>query len=332
MQYKIPEQLSEFQRGMYLHLCEWKSRNITPLPGSFGGKMYDVILPGKLQQGLPHLYDPVRARFREHQNKFHLKTHKFAGHMASSQIASANLFLPLMEAPLTAAQILRDVKPDLKSIAVEEFDRGLRIEFGDEGANRLGDQGSQGATDADIAIAYRNHEDELCLWLITHKLTENEFTACGGYRNPANQHKDDCDRNAAARQGRENCFLHSARRFNYWSITFKNKDMFPLENLQKDEACPFRGGMNQLWRTQLLATAIETDPNGRYKKTFHSVVHHPGNASLLPSMQAFHNLLGQKDRFSWFSSDQLLTAAQVSDNGDIKTWAKWYQDLYFWKS
>lgn len=315
---------------MYIHLCEWKTRNITNQPGSFGGKMYDVILPGSMQQKLPHLYGPVRGRFREQQEKYQFKTHKFAGHMASSQIACANLFLPLLETPEAGAQVLRAVKPDLKSIAVEELDRGFRIEYWDEGANRLGDHYAESGTEADIAIAYRNLEDELCLWLIVHKLTEDEFTTCGAYRSQANLHKDDCDANAAARKGRENCYYHSAKRFNYWSLTFKNKAVFPPENLQQDTACPFRGGLNQLWRSQLMATAIETDPNGRYQKAYLSVVHHPGNTNLAPSMQSFKDLLGTKDRFFWFTSDHVLDAAQMSEDFSIKAWGKWYRELYFW--
>jgi hypothetical protein len=328
--YIIPEQLNDFQRSMYLHLCEWKSRNISDQPGSFGEKKYDVIVPGSLQQGLPHLYGPVRERFKEHQKKFPFKTHKFAGHMASSQIACANLFLPILDNPVVAAKVLRAVKPDLKSIAVEELDKGFRLEFWDQGVNRLGDHCADSGTDVDIAIAYRNQAGEVCLWLIEHKLTENEFTTCGAYRSHANQHKDACDGNAAARRGRENCYYHTAKEFNYWKITLKNKAMFPLQSLQKPESCPFKGGMNQLWRNQLMATAIEADPNGRYKKVYFSVVHHPGNMSLLPTMQAFKDLIGQKDRFFSFTSDQLRDAARVADHAGVQTWAKWYDELYFW--
>jgi len=328
--YKIPEQLNDFQGKMYRHLCEWKSRNITDQPGSFGGKMYDVILPGSMQTKLPHLYGPVRARFLEHQKKFAFKTHKFAGHMASSQIACANLFLPILESPVIAARILRAVKPDLKSIAVEELDNGFRLEFWDQGVNRLGDHDAQGGTDVDIAIAYRNQEGEVCLWLIEHRLTEQEFQSCGAYRSPANRHRDSCDSNAAAKRGRENCYYHSAKRFNYWNITLANKALFPTEALQKEDSCPFKGTLNQLWRSQLMAAAIESDPTGRYKKVYSSVACHPGNVSLLPAMQAFQNLLGQKDRFFWFTSDQLLDVAEKTEHPAIQTWAKWYRELYFW--
>ncbi len=330
IKYRIPEQLNEFQQEMYRHLCEWKSRNITALPGSFGGALYDVILPGKMQKGLPHLYGPVRDQFLNHQKNFPFKTHKFAGHMASSQIACANLFLPLMESPVCAAEVLRTVKTDLKSIAVEELGHGFRLEFWDQGVNRLGDHTPDSGTDVDIAIAYRNQEGELCLWLIEHKLTEAEFAACGAYRSPANRHKEACDSNAAARLGRENCYYHSAKKFNYWKITLQNESAFPLETLQKEASCPFKGALNQLWRNQLLATAIEADPNGRYKKVFSSVVYHPRNERLLPAMEAFKNLLGRKDRFFGFPSDALVAAAEVTDNPGFRTWAKWYRELYYW--
>lgn len=107
----------------------------------------------------------------------------------------------------------------------------------------------------------------MCLWLIGHKLTEDEFTPCGAYRSPANRHKDACDSNAAARRGRENCYYHTAKKFNYWKITLQNKSAFPPANLQKPESCPFKDGLNQLWRTQLMATAIESDPIGRHMKS-----------------------------------------------------------------
>ena len=41
------------------------------------------------------------------------------------------------------------------------------------------------------------------------------------------------------------------------------------------KGCPFRGGMNQLWRNQLLAMALEKE--GIYKNVYFSVVHHPEN-------------------------------------------------------
>ena len=51
----------------------------------------------------------------------------------------------------------------------------------------MNDHSKQAGTDADVAIAYYNTEDKLCLWLIEHKLSEREFTECGAYKSKANK-------------------------------------------------------------------------------------------------------------------------------------------------
>ena len=96
MQYRIPKHLSDFQKEMYRHLIEykWNVLKVKEL-GQYAGHAYDAILPEDLKGKLPHLYKPIRQRFFDHQKTFHFKTHKFADHMASSQIACANLFLPI---------------------------------------------------------------------------------------------------------------------------------------------------------------------------------------------------------------------------------------------
>jgi hypothetical protein len=43
-----------------------------------------------------------------------------------------------------------------------------------------GDHSARLETDSNIAIAYYNKDNELCLWLIEHKITEKEFTECCG--------------------------------------------------------------------------------------------------------------------------------------------------------
>ena len=125
--YRMPKTLSGFQEQMYKHLIDWKQAHITNKPGQYAGRTYDAILPAELKGELPHLYDHVRQRFLDHQKTFHFKMHKFADHMASSQIACANLFLPIMEHPEDAPAILSSVKPDLACIATDKLDSGFRI-------------------------------------------------------------------------------------------------------------------------------------------------------------------------------------------------------------
>ena len=318
-EYRIPSNLSDFQRSMYIHLIDWKRRHLTEKPGHYAGHAYDAVLPEELKGQLPHLYKPIRQRFFDHQRTFHFKTHKFADHMASSQVACANLFLPIMVHPNVASTILKTVKPDLETIAMDQLDSGFRIEFWDDVRNGipdqkglLGDHNRSTGTDADFAIAYRNHQGELNLWLIEHKLTEQEFTTCGGAKSKGRQSgKHSCDLIADILKNPDLCYYQSACHYNYWNITAQHPDEFPRENLLKNHGCPFIGGLNQLWRNQLLAIAIENSSDWPYKKVFFSVAHHPKNFAPTASMQAFAALAGHSGRFFSFTSDRLVEQAKT---------------------
>lgn len=340
-QYRIPKSLSKFQKQMYKHLIDWKRERITEKPGQYAGHTNDAILPKDLKgKKLPHLYEPVHQRFFDHQKAFHFKTHKFADHMASSQIACANLFLPIMANPDEAPGILSSVKPDVASIVTDQLDSGFRIEFWDEITDGLknqkgllGDHNKTTGTDSDFAIAYKNHDGQLCLWLIEHKLTEAEFTTCGGARSKGRKSgRYSCDSTADILADLNLCYYHGHCQYNYWNITRDNEKEFPRKNLIAHDECPFKGGMNQLWRNTVLALAIEDAEDGPYKdyeKVFFSVCHHPKNHALQKSIDAFSELLGDKNRFFSFTSEPLVDKARASKEPVLCKWADWYSELYF---
>jgi hypothetical protein len=250
--------------------------------------------------------------------------------MASSQAACANLFIPILENPDIAATILSCVKPDLNKIATDHLDRGFRIEFWDEPDNVLNDHTPAAGTDADIAIAYYDHQGDLNLWMIEHKLTEAEFTACGGYKSRQRTKDHVCYPASAIVANRGLCYYHSRNRYHYWDITLGEASPFDIDQIRAYKHCPFMGGMNQLWRNLLLATSIERSisPRWPYKKVYFSVVYHPGNHYLVPTMNEFTDLIGNNDRFFSFTSDKLIEKALESDERDISQWVHWYQEMY----
>ena len=139
-----------------------------------------------------------------------------------------------------------------------------------------GDHSKQAGTDSDVAIAYYNTDDELCLWLIEHKLTEQGFTACGGYKSKGNDEEGKAQCRSCSMEDILNnpdiCYYHRGCKYNYWNIMKDGGAEFYVKAYE-GKGCPFRGGMNQLWRNQLLAMALEKE--GTYKKVYFSVVHHP---------------------------------------------------------
>jgi hypothetical protein len=330
--YHLPNELSEFQYQMYIHLINWKWQNITTEPGYHGKYPYDAMIPKSYKEQHYPLYPPIVERFLSHQQVYPFKSHTFIGHMASSQAACANLFLPILEDENIAAAILKVVKPDLKCIATEYFDSGFRIEFWDEPDNRLNDHNKVSGTDSDIAIAYFNEEDELNLWLIEHKLTEPEFTNCGGYKSKNKGKAHSCESIAAILNDNDLCYYHSVCQYRYWDITLQNEDVFSPESLSAYKACPFKGGMNQLWRNQLLALEIENSnsPKWPFKKVYFSVVYHPKNTSLLATLSEYEKLIQYNNRFFHFSSNKIVDAAQNVSEESIAEWREWYRELYYW--
>ena len=331
--YRLPDALTDFQLDMYVHLVNWKWNHLTQEPGYHNGIPYDALLPKELEAKHHPLYQPVIDVFLSHQKKFPFKVHTFIGHMASSQAACANLFLPLLQYPDIAAQILRAVKTDLHKIATEYFDSGYRLEFWDEPDNMLNDHNSASGTDADIAIAYRDEADNLKLWLIEHKLTEKEFTPCGGYKSKKrDKYAHRCNSIADILNDRRLCYYHSGCSYRYWDITLSGASCFAVENLLAYKKCPFKDGLNQLWRNQLLAIAIQSSQSPRwpFKSAYFSVVHHPKNESLTPTINLFKQLTSNSDKFFTFSSRELVEQAKQVNFAPLQEWLTWYQGLYYY--
>ena len=257
--YKLPTSQSDFQERMYVHLINWKWKNISKESGIYNYKgkelKYDAILPVNEPQNDKLIYNTVFSEINEHRKKYRFKYHIHFKHMASSQAANINLFLPIL-LHSKADEILRDIDQklnlnlDFNRVAKDKLYKGFRIEFWDGNSNEkglLGDHNANSGTDSDIGIAYYNKKEELCLWLIEHKLTEKEFTVCGGARSDNNLCKSNCLKPAKDILNDNNlCYYSAFKGTNYWTLTKENTNTFA--NLNKQEACPFKGGMNQLWR------------------------------------------------------------------------------------
>jgi len=86
------------------------------------------------------------------------------------------------------------------------------------------------------------------------------------------------------------------------------------------EAVPSRRGLFSAIKCR------DTSPRQIPRGKFFSVVHHPGNTALGPSMAAFRQLLGVEGRFSSFTSDRIVNAAATFPA--LREWATWYKELY----
>lgn len=331
--YKLPGSLTPFQEEMYVHLINWKWKNISNEKGIYNYKgteiEYDTILPKSCHNDYPLIYPSILSDLKLHKKEFNFKFHLHFNHMASSQAANVNLFLPILLHP-QANDILKIVRPDFKSLATSELYKGFRIEYWDGNSNEdpglLKDHSSLSGTDSDIAIAYYNQKDELCLWLVEHKLTEKEFTECGGFKSKArDKSKHFCDKSfSEILLDKDSCFHHSVREREYWNLTDTNQSFFV--NHSNHNSCPFKGGMNQLWRNQLMGFALEKA--GKFKETYFSVVKHPDNKALDKSLNQYKDLIDNNIKFSVLDSKDVIDAASTINNTDLNKWIEWYKELY----
>ena len=327
-----------FRDRIYSYLVAYKEKYITEKYGMYKGVEYPEFLPEEYwNDDVPvMLYHGIREMVADIQkSEFKYKPHIFANkHVASSQTACINLFVPVLESG-SVNEILKSIvacPKDFKCVAEKHLFHGYRFEFWDSTSEAskglLGDHTKQAGTDSDVAIAYYNTKDELCLWLIEHKLTEQEFTVCGGYKSKGNDEegKEKC-RTCSMEDILNNpdvCYYHRVCKYNYWNI-IKNGGAEFYTNDYDGKGCPFRGGMNQLWRNQLLAMALEKE--GTYKSVCFSVVHHLDNHFLDKSINAYAKLTGNSPKFNSFTSDKLIDAASI--DGGLKEWTEWYREVYY---
>ncbi len=329
--YRVPDELNDFQRKLYLHLIDWKWGNITKEPGYYGDIPYDAILPEKHIDSLPIIYPGIKEKVEDHIKNTDLRKHKFFNHMASSQAACFNLFFPILLEKSSAEGILGQILPSFKKIAVNELCDGFQFEYGGGSVDLLKDHSPVSGTDSDLAIAYYNKNDELCMWLIEHKLSEPEFTKCNAAISKGRKEHHDCSDIIRILENPDLCYYHSEKKYAYWEYLKCDTTHFDINMIKRYEECPFKGGNNQLWRNQLLAIAIELSDDHPYTNVRFSVVHHSGNSELSNDITKHISKLKKKDRFFTFTSLDIIQASIESGNKALAEWANWYKELYYFE-
>jgi hypothetical protein len=116
------------------------------------------------------------------------------------------------------------------------------------------------------------------------------------------------------------CYYHERCGDYYWDVMDKHSTFFTGK--YDGNGCPFRGGMNQLWRNQLLA--LELENSGVFDEVYFSVVSHPENSFLDKTINEFRVLTNNSPKFYDFKSNVLVDKAIKY----LPDWACWYKKVY----
>lgn len=331
IEYFIPTNLTAEQEQIYCHIIDWKRSNISAERGRHMGREYDAILP-QVSHIPAMMYRPIVPMVEQmQQSAFAYKPHKFAHHAVSSQTACINLFMPLLLSE-DANVILRAIPgapDDFREVARDRLFNGFCFEYWGQdiadGRGLLNDHSAQAGTDADVAIAYYNTHNQLCLWLIEHKLSEKEFTECGAYNSTNNMSRSNCREYSLEDIAKhpDRCYYQAIKGYRYWELLQPHLERY--RGNVRMEGCPFRRGMNQLWRNQVLAFALENTKV--YHRVTFSVCHHAKNSMLHNSINKYKALIDNDNIFSSFTNYDIIDAIN-DDHHDLHTWKRWYWEVY----
>ena len=126
-----------FQKCVYQYLTSYKEENITKECGTYKGEKRKEFLPESYwNEEVPAmLYSGIRETVKDIQkSEFRYKPHLFAfKHVASSQTACINLFVPILESE-HVNEILKSIDAcpkDFKEINRDALKNGYRFEFWD---------------------------------------------------------------------------------------------------------------------------------------------------------------------------------------------------------
>ena len=139
----------------------------------------------------------------------------------------------------------------------------------------------------------------------------------------ANKHKANCITCdlAALAENPQLCHYHLIG-FRYWELLKSRIEVY--SGRAHGKGCPFRGGLNQLWRNQMLAFALQQ----KYASVTFSVCHHQKNTMLQRSIDQYKALIKNDKMFHSFTNYELLDAVGGSACADVIAWKKWYEEVY----
>jgi len=259
---------------------------------------------------------------------------------AASQPYCFNLIIFLQKHPELADKLFSNLFD--KQVKIHHLEPEFTPNFCDNiiGFERIGDEsiGDQNhklgsGTDADIAVFYTYDSNKKGVLLIEFKFIEAEFSVCSSYANK-NQIRSTCDSEeyfadmiTNEKVDESKNFLCGYNRYFNWQLTAKSK-VIDGEKVKSMSACPFRFGLNQLWRNMILAEQValsrncdefefwvfspsENDKylwkNGVTEKQFREILTEQGNnhfkkVHLESILDSFHDIVSNQKEKTWLTN------------------------------
>jgi hypothetical protein len=263
----VPKPYTEgnlWQKKVYKHMADFLQSiyEVKVFGQSANGNRYKHLLTVEQAQFnfiTEDIYSATIERFKKHKAG---DLNRILTNTAASQPYCFNLFLYLNHKKLIMDHLFSDLLN--KSIKVQhvepEFTPNLCdnvVGFPRASDESLGDQDLQKGigTDADVAIFYTYDINKKGVLLIEFKFIESEFSVCSSFANKEKIHNTCNSVLYYSDYVESKNHLCGYNKYFNWDLTKRSK-VFDNQKLREATACPFRFGLNQLWRNMLLAEKV----------------------------------------------------------------------------
>jgi hypothetical protein len=255
-----------WQKKVYRKMAEYLETNphIQTFGKSAKGTPYKHLLTVENSQFnfiTDKILSATKQRFSKHKAG---DLHRILTNTAASQPYCFNLIIYLQQKPYLANKLFSDLLG--KSVKVQHLEPEFTPNMCNniEGFERTSDEsiGDQNlklgiGTDADIAIFYTYDNGKKGILLVEFKFIEAEFSTCSSFANKkAIQPTCNSEIFYSELVATKNMLCGYNKYFN-WQLTNKSR-VIDGQKIGTVSSCPFRFGLNQLWRNMLLAEQIAT--------------------------------------------------------------------------
>jgi hypothetical protein len=273
-----------------------------------------------------NLLPEFRVEILEHLADHGIGRHKFAHHVLSSQCFALNLAAPFFRRPGLLSPLFGSGGAEV--VKVEAEVAGVK--------NYFNEPGRRGAhrTSADLGIWLKRPDGQSALVLIEVKFTEASFGHCS--KGLKEEFCKSGNRRILESKGDLCPLAGEPYRRTYWKL-LEELQLFKRDELSETEACPFLFDGYQLMRNQLLAAAMERDPEEMVSEAKFVALLHDGNEDIrvldrpvfrgTPLEAGWPRMLRNPGKFGVMSAREWITAFL----GDplLDSWAQALMDRYF---
>ncbi|HUV16035.1 MAG TPA: hypothetical protein VMW28_05675 [Pelolinea sp.] len=296
--------------------------------GVYKNKSYPFCLPLEFaeQNLMPEIRESALSHFTVNNIKWHDgQNSKPSNHLCSSQVCCVNFMFPLADKPISLAEILRSVYPEIEKMQSVEIGKFVSFEWiGQE--NYLGEKTSRNSrrirganfTSADAIVMFDRKDRKRQIVLIEWKYTESygstflKYSKSGTDRTGIYRHlleKDDCPINKDILPSFDSLFYEPFYQF--------MRQQFLANEMEK---------VHEMGADIVSVLHIAPVLNNEFRKVTSPDLKHLGESAT----SIWKNLVKTDGRFISVFTEDLFGNLSKPLSNEIKSWVKYIYSRYPW--